>query len=107
MNELAYEQALTQKIDDLMNVEYSPFDPDNLRECLAQMDDDDYKKMAAMLKFSPTTGGQFLTSRSVKFWTGMAKTEAEARLEDECQNCFGLGCNQCDEQRLIDQKHGE
>ena len=99
MNELAYEQALTQKIDDLMNGDYSPFDPDNLRECLAQMDDAEYKKLAAFLKFSPTTGGQCLVSNAIKFWTRMAKTEAKARLENECQNCFGLGCNQCDEDR--------
>lgn len=97
MNDAAYERALEQKIDELMNGDYSPFDHDNLRECLAEMDDAEYKKLAAFLKFSPTTGGQSLVASTVKFWTRLATTEAESRLESECQNCYGHGCNQCND----------
>jgi len=99
MNDAAYERALEQKIDELMNGEYSPFLACNLQETIDNLSDPDLEVLAEYVVNPADAGmaGQFLRAKSVNFWTRLAKTEAEARLERECQNCYGLGCNQCND----------
>jgi len=99
MNDLAYERALEQKIDELMNGEYSPFLACNLQETIDNMSEVDLGILAHYVTSIADAGmaGQFLRAKSVNFWARLAKTEAESQLESECQNCYGLGCNQCND----------
>jgi hypothetical protein len=43
------------------------------------------------------TTGLILQQYATKFWTRLARIEAEARLAEECQQCFGLGCPACED----------
>ena len=98
-----YEKRLNDRIRELMakGEKYYPFDHDNFYEFLMNITDEQSNSLADwLLMSSVTSAGLQLYGNATDFWYKLAKTQAEAELEDEynsCDNCHGIGCRQCNE----------
>jgi len=94
-----YEKRLTDKINELMQGNYNPFEETNFIEAINNSDEH-MAELSKMLAIDPLKAGLELRKIIVKYWHDLAKTEADGDLEDEyhsCERCRGVGCDACND----------
>jgi len=88
---------------------YCPFDPDNLREALGELDGEQLAVIASHVgkalntKFSEDKDAHYqliglhIAGYLTAYWTKYAIRQAEGEIDDSgCPYCFGTGCPHCD-----------
>jgi hypothetical protein len=96
-----YENRLNEKIEELMKKGggYYPFEHSNFSEVMATLADEQTDRLADLCSNSMlSNAGAFLVSDASNYWERLARTEAEARLEEEYDSCEcgGVGCSDCE-----------
>ena len=102
MNDDLYAKALDIKMTELMEKDggYYPFEHSNFREFLEKIDDESVRMLIIYLEigaFGKLEAGCNLNRDATEYWTRLARIEAEARLAEECPQCWGLGCPACED----------
>lgn len=102
-----YERNLSQKIDELMNGSYSPFNPDNFYSALGELTEQQIKTLAEFTSTDQLQAGLFLRQQVFNHWSRLARTEADAQIEREhysCARCHGDGCPNCNEDQRMEKR---
>ena len=105
MNEDLYAKALDIKMTELMKKDggYYPFEHSNFREFLSDIMEEQIDKLADLCSTRDTPGaGHELNRFALLYWERLARIEAEARLAEECPQCWGLGCPACEDKEHDD-----
>jgi hypothetical protein len=106
MNEDLYAKALNIKMTELMKKDgdYYPFEHSNFREFMDNITDEQSNRLADLCsqRVDVDAAGWALKVYAKTFWTRLARIEAEARLAEECQQCWGLGCPACEDKEHDD-----
>ena len=100
MNEDLYAKALNIKITELIKKGggYYRFDRSNFREFFDNITDEQKDIMADLYSENKVyTVFGYLDFRAAEYWERLARSEAEARLAEDCPQCWGLGCPACED----------
>jgi hypothetical protein len=97
--------TLDERIAELMQGKYSPYDRDNLAEALANLDIDQAATIANLLKGCRfALLGAYVETVVREHWYKLAKTQAECDGEREyqssCERCHGAGCSWCNDREF-------
>jgi hypothetical protein len=106
MNDDLYEKALNIKITELMKKDggaYYPIEPSNLVEFLANMNSKQAEYLSEhIINQRHAAAGFIIETMAHAHWERLARIEAEARLAEECRQCWGLGCPACEDKEHDD-----
>ena len=93
------EQAIESRMEQSMGVgeAYHPCDPLNFIEALEEGNRALLKTALELFESGDfATGGQLLHQIANDHWAAIARTDAEADVDGDCDRCFGKGCRRCD-----------
>ena len=98
-------QTIEQRIAELMQGKYNPYDPCNLAEALANLELEKATTIANFLHFGQyDMAGAYIDTIVREHWRKLAGTQADCdaqrELADACPRCKGASCSSCEDREF-------
>lgn len=100
MADRVWDEWMADRVAQLLETDYRPFDPDNFQEATSEIQD--WRPIIQLLSRGNHQGaGMALEALVNEYWERLATKKAETELlhvrASACAYCGGAGCQHCDE----------